>query len=177
MIDPLNNEPLEIERKFLIRYPDLQVLERLCSKKLVISQTYLYSEPELTRRIRKSETVCETGTETICWYTEKERITAVTRIERERQITENEYDALMKEADPGAQTIRKTRYNLPCKDLCFEVDVFPEWTDRAYCEVELQDEACVFEFPECLEVIKEVTDDCRYTNASLARNGFIMEAI
>ena len=83
----------------------------------------------------------------------------------------------MKEADPGARTIRKTRYNLPSGDLCFEVDIFPEWTDRAYCEVELESETREFEIPNCLEVIKEVTDDSRYTNASLARNGFIVEDV
>lgn len=173
MIDLIKDEPLEIERKFLIRFPDLKMLEEFCSKKARISQTYLQAVPGLTRRIRRSEIFGEAGSDVFYWYTEKEKITNITRIEREREITKEEYDLLMEEADPDARTIHKTRYNLHFQDLCFEVDVFPEWTDRAFCEVELDDESRVFELPKCLEVIREVTDDHRYTNASLARNGFM----
>jgi len=175
MMDRWNDEPLEIERKFLIRFPDLQALETLCSKKAKISQTYLCSGPGKTRRIRRSESFGKTDCGVCHYYTEKEKISNITRIEREREITKDTYDQLMEEADPEAQTIHKTRYYLPSGDLCFEVDVFPEWKDRAFCEVELEDEAGTFEIPECLELIREVTDDPRYTNASLARNGFEIE--
>ena len=166
-------EPLEIERKFLIRYPDLSVLEKLCSRKARISQTYLVSENNLSRRIRCRE--C--GGKTEYWYNEKQKITDMTRIERERQIPEEEYRELLKEAIPGARTILKTRYDLPCEDLCFEVDIFPEWDDRAFAEVELDNENRCFTVPDCLTVIKEVTEDKRYTNKSLAINGFVYEEI
>ena len=59
-----NGEPLEIERKFLIRYPDLKRLEQICSKKIAIVQTYLISEQDVSRRIRKSE--C--GDNTVYYY-------------------------------------------------------------------------------------------------------------
>ena len=83
----------------------------------------------------------------------------------------------MKEADPEARSIHKTRYHLPSGGRCFEVDIFPEWTDRAFVEIEMESETARFEIPECLEVIKEVTDDGRYTNAALARSGFFAEKL
>lgn len=167
------SEPLEIERKFLIRYPDPELLERVCSRKLMITQTYLLSENGISRRIRKTQ--C--GGNTQYRYNEKERISERTRIEREREIPEEEYTALMKEALPGARSIHKTRYCIHSKDLCFEVDIFPEWDDRAYAEVELEDEDQEFEIPPCLSVIKEVTGDRRYSNLSLAKNGFVFDQI
>ena len=166
-------EPLEIERKFLIRYPDLELLERVCTKKLLLEQTYLMSLKKMSRRIRKQET----GGETVYWYNEKEKISDMTRIEREHEISEEEYQTLLKEADPGARTIRKTRYVLPSGDLCFEIDVFPEWKDRAFAEVELESEQQAFVFPECLSLIKEVTDDGRYTNHAMAIHGFVYDEI
>ena len=165
--------PLEIERKFLIRYPDLKELERRCERKIVISQTYLQSEIGVSRRIRKST---QNG-RTVFWYSEKERISDVTRIEREREITQEEYCELQKEAIPGTRTIQKTRYCLPSGDLCFEIDLFPEWNDRAFAEVELRSEDQAYLFPDCLELIREVTQDRRYTNVSLATNGFVYDEI
>ena len=164
-------EPLEIERKFLIRYPDLSLLEQICSRKAEICQTYLVSEQKCSRRIRCREYDGKTE----YWYNEKQKLTEMTRIERERQITEKEYLELLQEAIPGSWAIRKTRYDLPCGDLCFEIDVFPEWNDRAFAEVELDDECQGFTVPDCLTIIKEVTADKRYTNKSLAINGFVYE--
>ena len=164
---------IETERKFLIRYPDTALLERICDRKLSIEQIYLVTEENVSRRIRKQE--CRG--ETVYIYGEKERISSVSRIEREREIPEEEYAELRKDAVPGSKTIIKTRYCIPAGELCFEVDVFPEWNDRAFAEVELEDEDQRFTIPDCLSVIKEVTDDGRYTNSSLALNGFVYERI
>lgn len=166
-------EPLEIERKFLIRFPDLTLLEQQSSQKISIVQAYLISESNRSRRIRKQE--C--GGKTQYWYNEKERISDLTRIEREREITEKEYKEYLQEMLPGTRTIRKTRYLLPSGKHCFEVDIFPEWKDRAFAEVELKEEEETFVFPDCLSVIKEVTSDGRYTNKSLAVHGFVYEEI
>ena len=170
---PSAEEPLEIERKFLIRYPDVSLLERICSRKADMSQTYLRSEKKLSRRVRRRTINGEED----YWYNEKVKLSDTTRIERERQITEAQYRELLKEAIPDAQTIQKTRYDLPSGDLCFEIDIFPEWTDRAFAEVELENEDQEFVFPDCLSIIKEVTEDDRYTNSSLARNGFVYDEI
>ena len=47
--------------------------------------------------------------------------------------------------------------------------MFPFWTDRAFCEAELSSETEALELPPWVEVIREVTEDARYNNSSLAR--------
>lgn len=167
------DQPLEIERKFLIAYPNLKELDTICERKISMTQTYLISEKNLSRRIRKCQ--CDGISE--YWYNEKERLSDMTRIERETEIGEKEYLEFLKEANPQAKTIRKTRYCIQYKEHCFEVDIFPEWNDRAFAEVELESEQEEFEIPDCLQVIKEVTADRRYTNHSLALHGFVYDEI
>ena len=165
--------PLEIERKFLIRYPDLKLLDQICTQKAAMTQTYLTSESNISRRVRE---VKESG-KTVYWYNEKMKLSATTRIEHEWEISESIYQDLLKEAIPGSMTIRKIRYYLSSGEHCFEIDIFPEWNDRAFAEVELGAEDEEYIFPECLTLIKEVTEDKRYTNKALALNGFVYEEI
>ena len=66
--------------------------------------------------------------------------------------------------------IYKDRYCVNYMGQLLEIDVFPFYSDRAFLEIELSDEAQPIFIPPWLEVIKEVTEDQRYTNASLARN-------
>jgi len=167
------NEPLEIERKYLIRHPGVEKLNNICDKHSVICQTYLKSEKGVSRRVRKLES--EQAVE--YWYNEKTRISDTTRIEKEHLVSEEEYRHLLTEADSDSHTIIKTRYYLHHGKHCFEIDIHPEWDDRAIMEVELEDENAVIDFPEEIEIIREVTADRRYTNVSLARNGFIYDEI
>ena len=48
------------------------------------------------------------------------------------------------------------------------VDVFPFWREHALLEVELEDERQAFSLPPEIRVIREVSDDPRYTNAALS---------
>ena len=64
-----------------------------------------------------------------------------------------------------------TRYCLTYKNQYFEIDVYPFWNDKAIMEIELRSETEPITFPDFIEVIKEVTDDEAYKNASLARKG------
>jgi len=73
------------------------------------------------------------------------------------------------EADPSMHPIRKTRYCLTWDNQYFEIDVYPFWDDRAIVEIELRDENTPIRFPKALKVIREVTEDESYKNASLAR--------
>jgi CYTH domain-containing protein len=50
----------------------------------------------------------------------------------------------------------------------FEIDIYPFWNDKAILEIELSDENTEIKFPKEINVIKEVTDDESYKNASLA---------
>ena len=154
-----NTLPLEIERKFLIALPDAALLEEKSVKRLDIAQVYL-------RRIRCTHS----GDETRYFYTEKTRVTAVTRIEREHEITAAEFEALLSERDGALRTIEKTRYLVPFEGHTLEIDVFPFWHNRAFCECELQSEDEPLALPDWLHVYREVTSDPRYTNRALARS-------
>ena len=153
---------LEIERKFLIAYPDTDHLDSLenCSK-AEITQTYLKDRA----RIRKW---CK-NKKTSYIKTVKEKISDLTHIETETEITKAEYDSLFKNADPDRNTIVKTRYRYPYMGKVIEIDVFPFWNDRAFLEVELENEDELFSLPPFINVIKEVTEDKRYRNSALAK--------
>lgn len=156
------NNGLEIERKFLIRYPDVDFLQKIDGcKKVNIQQTYLTDR----RRIRRWE---EDG-RTSFIVTFKEKINDIVRIEKESEISEKEFEHLMLLRDPSRQTITKTRYRFPFERKLLEVDVFDFWKDRAFLEIELDYEDEAFSIPTYITVIKEVTADKRYRNSVLAK--------
>jgi len=165
--------PLEIERKFLIRYPDMQVLTAAAERVIEMEQVYLKgAAPGVNVRIRKS---VEQGATTY-YKTEKQKITNLVRVEQENVISERDYKILLGFADPDRKPIRKTRYCVPMEELTAEIDLFPFWDDRAFCEVELPAEDTAFTLPDWVQVIRDVTEDKRYTNAALAKE-IPMEAL
>ncbi len=159
-------EPLEIERKFLIEYPDLEKLEAAgqCHK-VEIMQTYLKNKDGNEIRLRQRG---ENG-HYIYFETIKRTITGMKRVEIEKRLTKDEYLTQLMEADFTKRQIRKDRYCLMYKNRYFEIDVYPFWQDKAVAEIELSDENDEFEFPDFIKVIKEVTDDPYYRNYALAR--------
>ncbi|MGM9588489.1 MAG: CYTH domain-containing protein [Candidatus Limivicinus sp.] len=154
----------EIERKYLIRYPDMDLLNSR-AEKTEITQTYLKTRDGRTERVRKR------GFDGAYVYThtQKTRISDVKRIELEREISEEEYTRLLEDADPARSVIHKDRYCLAYREQMFEIDVYPFWNDRAIMEIELDDEGQEIIFPPEIQIIREVTSDKRYTNSSLAK--------
>ena len=116
----------EIERKYLIYRPEQKWLEEH-AEGTEITQTYLLSEPGTTERVRKR------GKEGVYCYTHtvKHRISDLRRQEDEEEISEEQYYALLRRADPQRNVICKTRWCFWYRDHLFELDVFPFWTDRA----------------------------------------------
>ena len=76
---------------------------------------------------------------------------------------------MLMNADTTRRQIRKDRYCLTYETQYFEIDVYPFWDDQAIAEIELSREDAEIKFPKEIKVIKEVTDDENYKNASLAR--------
>ena len=153
----------EIERKYLIRMPDRAWLEKE-AEGTEITQTYLLSPPGTTERVRRR------GRDSVyvCTHTTKTKLSDLRRIEEEEVITEEEYGRLLQRADPERRVIRKTRWCFRYEGQLFELDVFPFWDDRAYLEIELRDESQKVSLPPDLTIIREVTEDPRYTNAALS---------
>ncbi len=158
--------PYEVERKFLINYPDISYLENLPNcQKIDIAQSYLLSASGKERRVRARG---QNG-HYIYYLTEKEPVSNGKRIEIERRLTQEEYIKYSMEADPSLHTIRKTRYCLSYNSTYFEIDIYPSWNNQAFVEVELHDENEIINFPDFIEVIREVTDDSMYSNHELAK--------
>ena len=159
-------EPFEIERKYLIEYPDIAWLESNPNcQRIEIIQTYLRSEPGDEVRVRQRGF----GGHYIYFQTTKRKVSDLRRVEIERRLSQSEYLTLLMDADTTRRQIRKTRYCLTYEGQYFEIDVYPFWNDKAIAEIELSDEGQPIVIPKQLKVIREVTDDEAYKNASLAK--------
>ena len=86
-----------------------------------------------------------------------------------KELSAEGHDLTLMDADPDCRPIRKTRYCLTYNNQYFEIDVYPFWQDKAIIEIELANENADIRFPKQIRVIKEVTEDDSYKNASLAR--------
>ncbi len=160
-------EPFEIERKYLIEYPDVEALLRLPNcRRVEISQTYLRSNAGEELRIRQRGTAGNY----IYVETKKKAISGMKRLSWERRLSEEEYLERLQEADPTRRTIKKERYCLADGNQYFEIDVFPFWKDQAILEIELSDPDEAIRFPQMLKIIREVTDDPAYKNAAIAKS-------
>ena len=158
----MNVNGFEIERKFLIAMPEERLLA--AAERSDIVQTYLLGDEGTTERVRAR--TYEDHTEYT--HTTKIRISAVRRVEHEETIGPESYAELLTRAAPGRRQIRKSRYCLPFEEKLIEIDVFPFWEDYALLEVELEEEGEAFSLPPGIRVIREVTEDARYTNSALS---------
>jgi CYTH domain-containing protein len=153
----MNNEIYEIERKFLVN----ELPQDLCKyEHHIIQQGYISTNP--TIRIRQLDdkyilTVKGAG--------------KIQRIEYELELTEEQFNGL--KAKVEGNTISKTRYIIPInEELKAELDIYSAQLD-GFMNVEVEfkslKEALLFEPPAWFG--QEVTQDKRYTNGSLSRNG------
>ena len=158
--------PYEMERKFLIRYPDLSWLENnpLCHR-VDIDQTYLVSDKNEEIRVRRRG---EKGNY-IYYETHKRILDGMKRMSTETRLSQSEYRRLLKNADPTRRTIHKKRYCLTYDNQYFEIDLYPFWSDQAILEIELRDENTEIRFPKEIQVLREVTDDPAFKNAAIAK--------
>ena len=158
----------EIERKYLIRYPDIKTLQAQKGvEQWEIVQIYLtVSGPGETRRIRQ----VVSGGEIKYYKTFKKHLTDLTNEEDEGEIDQLEYIHLCQEQQPGCKPVGKTRYRIPYEGHILEFDIYPFWNDRAILEIELEREDEGAALPEYVRVIRDVSDDVAYKNRQLAEN-------
>ena len=161
-------EPYEIERKYLIKCPDIHQLESIenCTRVKIV-QTYLNSGNNDEVRVRRRG---ENG-DYVYTKTVKRTIDGMKRVKIEKRISKEEYLKELANADPARITIEKDRYCFIFENQYWEVDIFsnPEILNgMALLEVELRDEYDKIHFPNFIEQIKDVTYDSKFKNASLA---------
>ena len=158
-------EPLEIERKYLIVYPDLQLLNSLpACRRVPLSQTYLKTDTEGKFRVRKRGE----GEDAVFIKTVKKKISEIRRVETEERISESEYKEYISNKENCKGTIAKDRYCIVWKNQYFELDVFPFWDKLALLEIELLDENQPFELPDFVIPLREVTFEKQFRNKALA---------
>lgn len=156
-------EPYEIERKFLIKYPNLKELEKI-SKKVEIIQTYLDSNNGQELRIRQRGD----GKNFVYTKTRKWKVNDIKRVEFESRISKEEYLSLLMDIDTTRTQIRKSRYCFVYNTQYMELDVYPFSKDKAILEIELNDENQSFDLPKFIQIIKEVTNEDKYKNINLS---------
>ncbi len=153
----------EIEKKFLIEYPDISYLNSLKNAKAVeIEQAYLKENKEKIR-IRKRGI---NGNFTY-YKTMKKNVDGFKKEETETLLSKEEYDEKMSTNPP--LSISKTRYCLSENHTYYEIDVYPFWKDKATLEIELKSEDEPYVLPKNIKVIKDVSDDKSYSNRSLSK--------
>lgn len=166
-------EPYEIERKFLIRYPDTELLMTMPNcEKVEILQTYLVSEPNVEVRVRqRGSNGSYSFTKTEKRYTDEPS----KRVEIEKRISKDEYLKLLMHSDPDLHPVRKTRYCIMQRESgqYLEIDAYAGETEYAILEVELPTAESQAIIPGYLTVIKEVTENPVYRNVNIASVGHL----
>jgi CYTH domain-containing protein len=158
---------LEIERKYLLAgVPAEAVLAALGARPVRIEQVYLRAEDDWVRRVRRSD--ARGAVRHV--LTRKRELAGIVRQELEADLTAEEYDRLLADADPARRVIRKTRHVIRHGPWTLELDVFSEPPGLVLLEVELDDAMEVPELPPAIAalVVREVSTETAYTNHCLA---------
>ncbi len=162
----MNNTPIEIERKYIIEMPDTALLaengDYSCSE---ILQVYLNTESRhVTHRVRSRKF----SDKTVYTETKKIRIDSISAFEDEHEITEAEFCEKCKSIKTGSSPIRKMRHSFMYRGQCFEIDIYPEWKRTAIMETELKSKTDGTDVPSFIKIIKEVSGERAYSNASMS---------
>lgn len=167
-------EQLEIERKFLVKFPTswsrlAELFDGLVDVKR-ISQTYLKAKRgQPSARVRKTIEGLTGETNTVYHYNQKKPVEAGVHQESEHEITKKQYQNYLKEPLPDKFTVEKTRFVFNFEDQIFELDVFKgPLKGLAILEIELKKKGQRVKLPPFLDIKKEVTTDKRYNNFNLA---------
>ena len=166
-MDKKANTGVEIERKYIIKMPDVSLLMTKDEyTKSDIMQIYITSLPGETHRVRK-----RAYADNVRFFeTRKIRIDNISSTEIEGEITEERFSELSKNILDGTLPIVKTRHTFLYDSHTFEIDIYPNWTSTAVMEIELNGREEQVEIPEFISIIKDVTGDKKYSNAAMSRS-------
>jgi adenylate cyclase len=151
---------IEIERKFLVT--SLEFIKDAFKKTRII-QGFLNTHKERTVRVRLKGDI---GFITVKGLSDND---GLTRFEWEKQISNQEAEALLKLCEPGI--IDKTRYEIKVEKHIYEVDVFHGVNEGLIiAELELKNENESFFKPNWLG--KDVTGHNKYYNSQLSKQPY-----
>ena len=149
--------PYETQRKFLIKKPDLDLLNKLhnCNKVKVI-EIYLNEEKNtISKLIQRGINSNNTNS--------KITINKDKNVETETRLTQDAYIEELINIDTSKKIIIKDRYCLTVNSVYYEIDIYEHLEDKAICEVELT-RSSELQLPSIIEVIEDITNNEEYTS-------------
>ncbi len=157
-------EPLEVERKFLVKDFDPASLPSHAVP-VDIVQHYLVPRGMGVERVRAR------GQNNVWTYihTTKQKKGPGVNVEKERILTEREYQGLLVRRDGSLKPIHKTRHCFSFDGQYCELDVFEgHRSGLVMLEIETSEEDRDVRLPPFLSIEREVTGNFEYSNYSLA---------
>jgi CYTH domain-containing protein/thymidylate kinase len=168
----LGEPPVEDEKKFLAVFdPEALAQQNITVQPIDIEQFYLVSSNNLIiPRLRKRGQ----GGYYTYYRTDKQRIGPGKNFETQRFASAQEYELGFEFKRPDTAIVQKTRNCFVYKSQYFEFDQF---RDSRICtepangllEIEITDSEQGIIFPPGVKIIKEVTDDPKYSNFAIAQ--------
>jgi CYTH domain-containing protein/predicted ATPase len=152
--------PVDSQRKFLIEDGDYHPSGAVSAE---LTQHYLRADDDHELRLRRRQQ----GHDQAYTLSEKHRLDDQHWNRRERLITMREYATLLAQADP--LTLRKRRTSFVYDNVAYRLDRFYSIPRLCILEADVDDLQQTLDLPP-VSVIKEVTDNPNFRNASLARN-------
>ena len=149
--------PYETQRKFLIKKPDIEILNKLhnCNKVKVI-EIYLNEE---NNNISK---LIQRGINSNYTYSKITK-NKDKNVETEIRLSQDAYIEELINIDTSKKIIIKDRYCLTENSIYYEIDIYEHLEDKAICEVELTRNS-EFKLPSIIEVIEDITNNEEYTS-------------
>ncbi len=161
--------PIEIEEKYLVEPITLDEYGVEYTA-VEIEQIYL-TEPEGSAeeiRIRRRGQ----GSVYTYYETHKRKLRPGVRVETERFINEREYELKAQFPKENTVPIRKKRHCFVYQNQYFELDIFDSpHAGLHLLEIECTEEHSIITLPPFIKVVRRVTDDQSFSNASLAHIG------
>ena len=149
--------PYESQKKYLIKKPDLEYLNKLnnCNKVKVI-EIYLNQEKnQISKLIQR-------GINSNYTYSK------ITKnldklVETETRLSQDAYIEELINIDTSKKIIIKDRYCITINSIYYEIDIYEHLEDKAICEVELTRKEDI-NLPSFIEVIDDITNKEEYTS-------------
>jgi CYTH domain-containing protein len=145
------------------------MFDKLIDVKRIV-QVYLTAHKgEQAARIRKTVEGLTGNTNTVYHFNQKEPVEPGVHKEKEKEISKKQYANFLKSSNEDKVPVEKTRFVFKYNDQTFELDIFKgALKGLAILEIELKDIKDNVDLPPFLRLIKEVTEDKRFSNFNLA---------
>lgn len=156
----------DTKKKYLIKYPNIAELEKMSNvEKVEIYQTYINCTNDEKIQIRKRGL-----NDSFVYYQTRVRIQNGQLLQVEKQLTKNEYEEKLLNADKTRKQLHRTRYCFVEQNNFIEIDIYPFWKDKAILNIELNSKNEKVDLPSFVEVIEDISSNNAYLNSELAKS-------